>query len=315
MGTSSRMPAILTGGTALLGSALLATTLYAAEADCRGTPLTDVPGWSPGWKLDGDGGFAGFAKMNVNIDGYGRAYHMKNAAAGALIHLCNAGRVYLPDGTVYEGSADNATCTGKFMSDVARIEAAGWTDPAVGVVQWYGILGEGSARMRGRTISAVKPVQQSDGFFVSPTSLADPSIADPKVQARYVNPLRVPSAVMPRSLAAHGVSFGTFGVAYNVQKRIAVPFVVGDGGPRVGEGSVALARKAAGLPLTDDVTRQNRFAGQVETKDVLWIFFGGASVRFDSANEQATVDSAAAAFAAWGGEDRLARCVQTVPRS
>jgi hypothetical protein len=298
-----------------LPAALLALHLCAGAADCAGTAVNGVQGWSPGWKL-ADGSLAGFAKMNVNIDGYGRAYHRRNAAGGALIHLCNAGRVHLPGGQVYEGSESNPTCTGKFMEDLARIEAAGWADPAVGVVEWYGILGEGSTKINGRTVGAVKPVPQADGsgFFVSPTSLVDKSVTDPKVQARYVNPLHVPSAVMPRSLAAQGIAFGSFGVAYRLDKKIAVPFVVGDGGPRVGEGSVALARLAAGLPVSDDITAKNRFQGQVDGKTVLWVFFGGAAAGFDGKDEAATVKAADAAFQAWGGNDRLARCVDAVPK-
>jgi hypothetical protein len=299
---------------ACLLALVLAAPAHGAAPACDGAPQSGIPGWEPGWKLS-DGGFAGFAKMNVNIDGYGRAYHPNNADAGALIHLCNAGRVYLADGTVYEGSESNATCTGRFMSDVARIAAAGWTDPAAGAVQWYGVLGEGSVKIQGRLVSAVKPVVQSDGsgFYVSPTSLFDRSVADSRDQSRYVNPLRVPSAVVPRALVANGIAFGTFGVAYNGAKRIAVPFVVGDGGPRVGEGSVALARLAAGLPLTDSVTRRNRFDGQVGTKDVLWVFFGGAPAAFDSRNEARTSEAARAAFETWGGEPRLAKCLETVP--
>lgn len=287
----------------------------ADTADCNGTKLAGVNGWSPGWKL-ADGSMAGFAKMNVNIDGYGRAYHRNNAAGGALIHLCNAGRVHLAGGKAYEGSQSNATCTGKFMDDLARIEAAGWADATVGVIEWYGILGEGSVKINGRTVNAVKPVPQADGsgFFVSPTSLVDKSVTDPKAQARYVNALRVPSAVMPRSLGAHGVTFGSFGVAYRLDKKVAVPFVVGDGGPRVGEGSVALARLAAGLPVSDDITPKNRFQGQVDKPDVLWVFFGGPAASFDGKDEAATGKAANTAFESWGGKDRLARCVATVPK-
>ena len=71
------------------------------------------------------GGVATRAKMNVNIDGSGRAYARTNAEGGALIHLCNAGEVFLPDGTSYQGSRDNATCAGKFMDDFKRIGDAG----------------------------------------------------------------------------------------------------------------------------------------------------------------------------------------------
>ncbi len=294
---------------------LLSVAPMAGAADCSGTPVSGVLGWKPGWKL-ADGGLAGFAKMNINIDGFGRAYHAKNAAAGALIHLCNAGRVYLPDGTVYEGSQDNATCIGRFLSDLARIEVAGWIDPTVGAVEWYGILGESSAKIKGRTINAVKPVKQADGsgFYVSPTSLFDKSVVDPRVQSRYVNPLRIPAAVMPKSLNTHGISLGSFGVAYHINKKVAVPFVVGDRGPRVGEGSVALARRAAGLSITDNVTRQNRFDGQVDKMHVLWVFFGGPAATFDSKNEGAIIEAANAAFANWGGEERLAKCVEAVPQ-
>lgn len=59
---------------------------------------------------------------------------------GAVPHLCVGGEVFLPDGTRHHGSATQATCTGRFMDDLARIEAAGWTDPAVGVIRWYVVV-------------------------------------------------------------------------------------------------------------------------------------------------------------------------------
>lgn len=296
---------------------LLATLLVPAlAADCDGTLALGLGGVRRTWQLT-DGGIAAFAKLNINIDGYAHAYHPRNAEAGALIHLCNAGRVYLPDGNSYDGSESNATCTGRFMQDVGRIGAAGWNNPSVGVVNWYGILGQGSAKVKDREIEAVVPILQKDGsgFYVSPTTLADRSVADESEQSRYVNPLRIAAAVAPRSLIAQGVTMGTFGVAYNVKKRIAVPFVVGDAGPRIGEGSVALARLAAGFPLKYDVTRAERFIGQVDAPDVLWVFFKDTAERFDSHNEDATTAKAKAAYEAWGGDARLARCVQQVPHN
>lgn len=293
----------------------LAAVLHAAAASvalasgCERTPSSGLGGAAHAWILS-DGGVAAFAKMNINIDGYARAYHPRNAAAGALIHLCNAGRVFLPDGTSYEGSESNATCTGRFMQDVARIGAAGWRNPAVGLINWYGVLGKGSASIGSRRVSSVEPVLQrgDSGFYVSPTALADDNVADPADQSRYVNPLRIPAAVAPKSVIAKGVALGSFGVAWHVDRKIAVPFVVGDQGPRIGEGSVALARLAAGLALKDDITRQERFAGQVDAPDVLWIFFKSEARRFDSRNEGATIDQAKAAFTAWGGEERLVDC-------
>lgn len=308
--------AVAVQGAVWIGLAMSITVAPAHARECSGTLLSGVGGVAQAWKLSG-GGVAAFAKMNINIDGYGRAYHPSNAQAGALIHLCNAGRVLLPDGTRYEGSESNATCTGRFMSEVARIGQAGWQDSTVGLVQWYGILGEGSATMNGRRIDAVKPVLQKDGsgFYVSPTSLADRSVADPSEQTRYVNPLRIASAVMPRGLVGQGIAMGSFGVAMHATKRIAVPFVVGDGGPRIGEGSVALARQVAGAVVTDDITRANRFIGQVDRPDVLWVFFGDAAAVYDRANEAALVAEAKAAYERWGGDARLNRCLAVVPRN
>ena len=101
---------------------------------------------------------------------------------------------------------------------------------------------------------------------------------------------------------------GTTGVAMDRRRGIAVPFIVGDTGPRIGEGTPALARLAAGLPIKEDITRAERFAGQVDGANVLWVFFGGAVLPppYDSASVRSR---AGAAFAAWGGAARLQACL------
>ncbi|MBZ5493701.1 MAG: hypothetical protein LAO76_22510 [Acidobacteriia bacterium] len=287
----------------------------AAAQSCAGKPLTEVGGARNAWAMDG-GGIAAFAKMNVNLDGYGHAYSPTNFAGGALLHLCNAGKVYLPDGKSYQGSESNATCTGRFMQDFKRIGDSGWQDPAVGAINWYGILGEGTATIHGKKVTSVKPVLQKDGsgFYVSPTSLVDSNVTDLKDQSRYVNPLRVPSAVVPQGLVSRGVAFGSFGVAIDRRKNIAVPFVVGDGGPRIGEGSAALARLVAGKPVTDQLTRKTSSVGQVDTPDVLWVFFGGQPAKYDHTNESKLAADAKQAFEKWGGEARLRDCLSVVPK-
>jgi len=261
-------------------------------------------------------GFATYAKVNINIDGYGHAYHRQNYKTDAVIHLCNAGEVILPDGATYQGSESNATCTDKFMNDVARIEAAGWKDPKIGVVRWYGVLATGTAAIRGRTIQGVMPVLQKDGsgYYVSPTTLFDKSIPDVAQQERYVHPLKVAAAVIPRRVADTGIRLGSFGVAYSPKTKGAVPFVVGDIGPRIGEATPALARRLAGLAPSDTITRQNRYAGQVDTPSVLWFFFGDTPMDYDGADPGATVAAAGKAFEAWGGMPRLQACVEVVPR-
>ncbi|WP_159983302.1 MULTISPECIES: hypothetical protein [unclassified Novosphingobium] len=284
-----------------------------ASSTCAGTNLTGIPGNGKTLILS-DGSLAGKAKVNINIDGYGRAYHPQNAAAGALIHLCNAGQVHLPDGRSYHGSLDNSTCTERFMTDVAKARVAGWTNPNVALVRWYGILGRGKGVIARRTVKNIVPFLQADGsgFYVSPTALADETIADPAVQTRYVNPLRIPAAVIPKSdaLRSRGVVMGSFGVAWDPAAKRAVPFVVGDYGPAIGEASPALARSLAGLPITDHVTRANRYAGQVDAARIVWVFFGkaGGRTKYDSGNEQLLVTGAMQAFQAWGGRDRLLTC-------
>jgi hypothetical protein len=126
--------------------------------------------------LDG-GGVAAFAKMNVNLDCYGHAYSPRNYDGGALLHLCNAGKLYLPDGSSYHGSESNKTCTGRFMQDFKRIGDAGWRDPPVGATNWYVILGEDTATIHGKRAKSVKPVLQKR-IGLSPTSLIDPKVTD-----------------------------------------------------------------------------------------------------------------------------------------
>lgn len=304
---------------ALAAALLLAASGATLAADgnaCSGAPLPNVGGKSvKAWKLT-DGGIAAFSGMNINIDGYGKAYHPRNREAGAVLHPCVGARIWLPDGSSYEGSDPPANCTGKFMTDMAKIAAAGWMDPSVGAVEWYGVAAEGSVKIAGRTIRGVKPLLQKDGsgFYVSPTSLVDKNVADIADQRRYPNPLRVPSAVLPRSLAQQGVAIGSFGVALHGQTQKAVPFVVGDGGPKIGEGSPALARPVSGMPPSDEITIKNRYAGQVDKPEVLWVFFGGEALPYDHLKEADVAVNAQAAFERWGGPARLAQCLQTVPR-
>jgi len=259
-----------------------------------------------------NGGIALFAKMNINLDGYGRAYHRDNFQGGGVIHLCNAAEVFLPDGTSYQGSESNPTCTGKFMKDYQRIREAKWTDVTVGVIRWFGVLGTGSATIGGKTVNGVVPVEQSDGsgFYVSPTTLVDNRITDIKDQRRYIDALSVPSAVVRGSpaLAKLGVVQGTLGVAIHRSKGIAVPFIVGDAGPRIGEGSAALARLVSGHPLVDSLTLKTRGLGQVDEPAVLWMFFGGPKLAppYEGARVRAEAQNA---FVTWGGESRLKSCL------
>lgn len=305
-------------------AAALSGAAHAAE--CSGTINIKLSPKSGVFEL-ADGSIARYGKMNINIDGSARAYHPKNKAGGALIHLCNGGEVFLPDGTHYFGSESDATCTGKFMDDMAMIAQAGWDDPKVGLIRWFGVLGEGDAEILVRrevkgkfvtkveTIKGVVPRLQPNGFYVSPTALADPAYGVGN-QLRYIEPLTVPAGVIPNlnSFAAAGFTVGTAGVVVHRRTRIPVPFIVGDTGPRIGEGTPALARLAAGKPINADMTYDSRFLGQVEDPDLLWVFFGGAGSN-DAAVKAPPFGAnevqlwAKEQFDAWGGEARLTACL------
>lgn len=123
-----------------------------------------------------------------------------------------------------------------------------------------------------------------------------------------MDPLTIATAVIPsNALRAFGVVPGTLGVAWRRQTGIAVPFIVSDVGPRIGDGSPALARRLAGLAPKAELTRAERFQGQVDTPDVTWVFFGGP--KLSPPYNAATVETAGqTAFQAWGGLARLRAC-------
>ncbi|MBC7685531.1 MAG: hypothetical protein H7176_09925 [Bdellovibrionales bacterium] len=73
------------------------------------------------------------------------------------------------------------------------------------------------------------------------------------------------------------------------------------------------SRQLAGLPLLDSITRKNRYAGQIDTQSVLWVFFGDDAIEYDHASPQAAVEAAKQAFARWGGLRRLGACQKIIP--
>src|SRR5687768_13231199 len=87
---------------------LMTAEVSRAQPNCAGQ--TRTAGTQEVLVLDQSGGVLAKAKLNINIDGSGRAYNWDNAKA--LIHLCNAARVHPREGAPYHGSVDNATCTG-----------------------------------------------------------------------------------------------------------------------------------------------------------------------------------------------------------
>ncbi|EJT04963.1 hypothetical protein [Rhizobium sp. CCGE 510] len=251
--------------------------------------------------------------MMINFDGFKYAYHKNNIKGGAVLNLCNAGKVFLPDGSSYSGSESDETCTGKFLQDYRKIGKAGWHDPTVGLINWYGVLGKDNVKIHGQVVKRVEPIEQNDGsgFFVSPTALADETNENDADQSRYLDATKIPAAVVrgPKLVSDLPVVAGTFGVAYDLSKKVPVPFVVGDYGPKVGEATPALARKLEDVDPSVPFDRKHRYAGGVDERRIVWIFFRNAGQAQPPFDEQTVTTAAQKAFEKWGGEPRLQECV------
>lgn len=293
----------------------------AAERVVRGGPLDLTGGVGAGCQGSAvrrggqsflrlsDDSLVAAAPLGPVADGSPYTYHPKNQAGGAILHRCNAGEVHLPDGSRYEGASSNAVCTGRFERDAAKIEAADWTDPAVGAIRWHSIAAVGSARIDGALVPRARPLVRGDGYYVSRTALEDIDYAvDPP--ERYVDAgLVAYSVVRPDQ----GVPLGSYGVALRTRgcgrgrTCAPVPFIVADYGAGAGAGSLALSYSVSGLPMPDRFDSENRYRGQAGPGEVLTVFFGGAP-QGGSLKPAAIELRARAAFEAWGGEERLYRC-------
>ncbi len=142
--------------------------------------------------------------------------------------------------------------------------------------KWWGIV----TNERGVPI-VQGPNDPAPGFYISPTSLVNRAYLakDPR---RYVDSEKVP---------------------YGALESAAI---VGDVGPKPGEGSIALAQALA-IP-------SNPRAGGVDQEVVSYIAFKNSSRGWP--REQVEIDiRARELFMAWGGRERLATVLAVVPLS
>ena len=259
-----------------------------------------------------DGSVLFKSRMHINFDGSRKAYHKNNIKGGAILNLCNAATVYLPEDRSYVGSESNETCTGKFLRDYRAIAKSGWHDPSVGLINWYGVLGKDNVRIGNRIVKNVEPIEQKDGsgFFISPTSLVDKDVDDPEDVRRYIDPTNVAGAVVrdPKLVSHLPIDAGSFGVAYNPKKGKAVPFIVGDFGPRVGEATPFLARQVQGIDEKTPYDRNNRAVGGVDAEEIVWIFFRKERMTA-GLDSRKIAENAKNAYENWGGQQKLSACV------
>lgn len=285
--------------------ACLSASTVLAEEDCTGAK--QVIGEFNSTLLT-DGSIAGWARNHVNVDGMRTAYHKVGTTKGAMTTVCNAGEAFLPNGTSFHGAHD---CNA-FIELYRTALKKGWKDPDIGAIRWYGVVGTDEATIAGRTVKGVIPTEQPDnsGFFVSPTKLADSKYKVTN-QQRYLNAEVIPYATITDSnkLTSLGIKIGTFGVAYNRITQQTVTFVVGDIGPRVGEGSFALSKMLAGEPNLL-ATKANLRRVSIDAPNILWVLFGTRAGLAEKPYTDVSIKQAAAkAFDAWGGTSRLDRCI------
>ncbi len=141
-----------------------------------------------------------------------------------------------------------------------------------------------------------KSTDIAPGFYVSTTSLFDPSKPDPADPKRYVDSETVPYVTTDRDMRARGCRLGDVGLVFHGALQCAA--VVADVGPAPGEGSIALA-KALGVPA-------NPRHGGVSHPNVSYILFRGSSKGWPCTHEDITTQ-ATELFDKWGGLERLAK--------
>lgn len=152
------------------------------------------------------------------------------------------------------------------------------------------------------------PGDPAPGFFVSPTSLSDGTIADRRDPRRNVDSEKIPYIALSGAANMQSlVGLGDFVAVHNGRNGKVCFGIYADIGPkkRLGEGSIALA-KALGIPSSP------RVGGEEESK-ILYVVFAGSRKAFGRAwtkDESVAVinEHAGRHFDEWGGTSRMRAC-------
>jgi hypothetical protein len=154
----------------------------------------------------------------------------------------------------------------------------------------------------------VQPAGPFAGFFVSKTTLQDPTRAETD-PARYVDSTRVPYLVFPgafHALTGTG-TMGDLAMVRNLRSDAVTAAIVADGGPKnapLGEVSIQLATRLGGVNVNP------RNGGGMPRGPFLYALFPGTrSTPKWPVTSDAIEAGANAALAAIGGWDRLLACV------
>lgn len=248
-------------------------------------------------------------KLNANTDGTRRSYSVDDfwGRTRAVNNLCNA----MNDACA--NMTQNQLRQRRLITQQAREE--GW--PA-DLVQQTRISTSIIPFKNG------KPCPEVDGFLVSATALFDEDVTDVCDLRRYVDSLVTPATVLPKradrriptEFEKRGAQVGDLVVAMTPDGETPVYAVVGDLGParELGEGSLALNGKLLGRSAPPANYREVR--GQDEYRGRGWVVARALVLIFPRTKDAARpfmtserIDpAAAAAFASWGGVERLEAC-------
>jgi Fungal chitosanase of glycosyl hydrolase group 75 len=156
---------------------------------------------------------------------------------------------------------------------------------------WYGIA------VGADNIPYVQSLQDpAPGYYVSPTSLCDPSKSESD-PARYVNSEVVSYIALPAKLVGNNTKLGDFCMVINTVNQSMAGAIVADcgGNSHIGEGSIALAQKLG----IDDSPKQGGCSD-----GIIYVVFPRSSKGFSVTSD--SIESISRhLFQQWGGVDKL----------
>ncbi len=258
------------------------------------------------------------ADMDVNTDGAARSYHPQDPRGRtlALNNIANAiSAIYDASGQRIDCSPRRNACFTRYIRTFEAARDARWNPKGHPRIATRHMIPWKHDPALGWDAPCTIASGPFAGYFVSQTSKPADATLGECDQARYIDSMTIPAIVLPSGVAwrSQGVVTDEFDlVAVRDRKSGTLRYaIVGDRGPadKTGEGSIALTAALQGRTLTGQETYD-----QIKTlalADVDYLIFPTYDVkkREPGPVTQEKIDRwGAEAFAAWGGEARLAAC-------
>jgi hypothetical protein len=168
---------------------------------------------------------------------------------------------------------------------------------AGGPGNWYGLVTDKSG----------DPVIQAEGgpfpgFYVSPTSLRDPTIPNESDPRKYVDATKIPYIVLPPAVAKLAkASMGDFATVVNLDNGRVASAIYADAGIsfKIGEGSIALADA---LGIGSNPRKGN------SARHIFYLVFLGSGNHKPRPLKEINAEGKRL-FESWGGMSRVNQCI------